>query len=169
MPAWTAMRNLATGDLVTETDMDAIRGNIEYLFTPNSASIMLTDAGTISSTSTIWHDIHEDLEVTLTTYGGPVLLTFTASFYGVTVGNIAFFDVAVDGTLVSGCTYGITSQVAASTNVNQCESVTMTVLLTDLAAGSHVFKPQWKMNSGTTGKIQASTSYNATGFSVIEL
>jgi len=74
MASWETMADLATGDLVTETHLDAIRGNIEYNLTPNQDQVKYT-AGTIVTASTSWVDMPY-MELTVSTNGGHLRVEF---------------------------------------------------------------------------------------------
>jgi len=69
MPSWTPMADLEMGDIVTEADMDAIRGNIEYLLNPNGDTVNQSGPYTISTTS--YADVDStNLKITFETNGG---------------------------------------------------------------------------------------------------
>ncbi len=154
--AWSTMRDIDTGELVTEADMDAIRGNIEYLLDPPVERHLA--ASTPGTTSTSWVDADAtNLKATLTTSGGPVLVIVSGSTSQTGAASSNFFDVAVDGTRVSGHTDGLTQKY--STGI--C-NMSFEVLVTGLAAGSHTFKLQWRV-SGGTGYLQRAS------FTAIEL
>ena len=169
MPDWTLMNDLSTGDLVTEADMDALRGNLEYLLDPNHQRIRRDDAGDYATTSTVFVDVDAThLTLTLETHGGPVLvfLTGTASMSG--VGSLTYFDVAVDGVRAgtpsaSGAGLTTFTSPAASTQHN----VSFSFLVTGLAAGVHTFKLQWRVGS-TTGYLYANSN-SPVHFTAIEL
>lgn len=155
MPTWTTMNDLATDDLVTEADMDAIRGNIEYLLDPNKAVVLRNNGGVYSTTSTSFVDVDgTNVKVTLTTNGGPVLILASGAYNGST-GAILGFDIDVDGARVgNGYTYGLLYVYADS---NEYRLMSLPVLVTGLSAGSHTFKLQWKVNTATAN-LQASAN-----------
>jgi len=168
MPDWTTMNDLSTGDLVTEADMDAIRGNIEYLLDPNHQRIR-RDAGNYTTTSTSFVDVDAaNLRISLETHGGPVLvcLTGAASMNG--VGALMYFDVEVDGVregspLATGAGLLALSSISSGTQVN----IGFAHLVTGLAAGTHVLKLQWHVSS-ITATLHAASN-NPLHFSAIEL
>lgn len=154
MPTWTTMNNLSTGDLVTEADMDALRGNIEYLLDPNRQRLLRNNGGAYSTTSTAFVDVDAtNLAATITTNGGPVLVMVSAVGYVGNTGAYLALDVAVDGTrLAAAHTGGLISpkfDVALSE-----KALAFAVLATGLAGGTHTFKLQWRVSAGT-GYLQS--------------
>lgn len=161
MPSWTTMNDLTTGDLVTEADMDALRGNIEYLLSPNTAQV-LRDSGDLTTTSTAFVDA-AGLSLALVTHGGPVLVIFSGTIRssgGVTI----YLDLDVNGTRqggTKGLVYDYLPTSGSRTNA------AFALLLTGLAAGTHTIALQWCV-SGGTGTLDASSSAPAQ-LSAIEL
>lgn len=166
MATWATMNDLSTGDLVTETDMDTLRGNIEYLLNPNHEAIVY-GTGNYLTTSTSFVDVDAtNLSITLTTNGGPVLVTFTCQVYS--SANVMAFDITVDGTRVgAGYSRGLTAQDLI--NDFDGANVSCTVLVTGLAAGSHTFKLQHLSGNGGNAIIMASSTYAPVSLSAIEL
>lgn len=167
MPTWTAMKDLDTGDLVTATDMDAIRGNIEYLLSPNAGRTLYT-GGAYTTTSTSFVDVDgagTALEVTITTHGGPVLVCLTGSVTNNASGSRTYVDIAVDGTRL-GRAGGLIELRHCANNAEM--SAVISILVTGLAAGSHTFKPQWRTDANTSTFIGATTE-SPIGIMAIEL
>lgn len=169
MATWTAMDNLATGDLVTEADMDAIRGNIEYLLDPNADAILYNNTADYTTTSATMVDVDAtNLSITITTNGGPVLVTFS----GAAQHNLARstgFDVAVDGTAQGATfTYGINMVTTNANTLNLYMPVSFAILITGLSAASHTFKLQWN-TGGATAKLASQAAYIGVNFNAIEL
>lgn len=157
MPAWTTMNDLATGDLVTEADMDAIRGNIEYLLDPNQERILRDNGGYYQTTSTSFVDVDAThLAATLVTHGGPVLVIVSASGTHSAAGGRLALDIAVDGTRLGG-NYGLAEGAAPAANYRV--NLSFAVLVTGLSAGSHTFKLQW-LTSAATASLQADPTNN---------
>jgi hypothetical protein len=168
MPTWTTMNDLETGDLVTEADMDALRGNLEYLLDPNKQRILRDNTAAYSTTSTSFVDVDAtNLAITLTTHGGPVLVLFGGVHYHSGGGGAEIhYDVAVDGTrLASSFSGGLVYDQFADTRPKHAA---LAVLLTDLSAGSHTFKLQWKTNS-STAYLYSQTAQTPVQFAAIEL
>lgn len=153
--AWTSMTNLSTGDLVSEADMDAIRGNIEYLLDPNKQIIKHDNGADYTTTSTSFVDVDAtNLSLTITTNGGPVLVS-AAFTWGANTGNITvYFDLDVDGASYTSSKGVHFEYYPASTGSHLGG---FSVLVDGLTAGSHTFKLQWKVGSGT-GRIYSNGS-----------
>ena len=141
--SWTAMANKAAGDLVTEADMDAIRGNIEYLLTPTTDSVALT-TGNITVTDTSWIDL-AGVGVNLTTNGGHIHVEFCIQWSHDTLGGHAVFGIELDGTEEGG-TSGVYDEEAEVQNRLHEASVAYTILAPSVAA--HAIKVRVKTNAG---------------------
>ena len=154
MPTWTTMNDLSTGDLVTEADMDAIRGNIEYLLNPNEDNTAYLKGSNISATNNTWQDVDAtNLSLTITTYGGPVLIYFSGMAY-VAASNIVYFDIDINGTRYANTTKGI-AKCFQTYAIG--EHVAFAVIDNSLAAGSHTITLQW-CGSTTNGQNLLSAS-----------
>ena len=135
MPDWTLMNDLTTGDLVTEADMDALRGNLEYLLDPNHERIR-RDTSNYTTTSTSFVDVDAtNLVITLETHGGPVLVSLTGAISMAGTGAIVYLDVEVDGTR-EGSTSGTGSGLLDTTSslANAPTNASFGHLVTGLAA-----------------------------------
>lgn len=168
MPDWSLMNDLTTGDLVTEADMDALRGNLEYLLDPNHQRIR-RDASDYVTTSTSFVDVDPtNLVITLETHGGPVLVSLSGVVTNGGSGAITYFDVAVDGTRegTPGAT-GTGLFAISSPTSGAYTSINAGHLVTGLAAGTHTFKFQWRV-SGNTATLHAASD-RPLHFSAIEL
>ena len=165
MPSWTTMNDLSTGDLVTEADMDAIRGNIEYLLDPNPQRLLRDNGGNYSTTSTAFVDVDgTNLAATITTHGGPVLVLASGVYYG-SASIVISLDIAVDGTRLGSSFAEGLYRKAVSTGA---DAFTLAALVTGLSAGAHTFKLQWKVNTGT-GYLQSAAAQTPVQLTVIEL
>lgn len=170
MPEWTTMRTLVTGDLVTEEDMAALRGNLHYLLDPNKARLIHNSGSGYTTTSTSFVDIDSaNLSITLQTHGGPVLVTFAANAYASNASYRARFDLSVDGTRYTGMPLGLLQASNLGNDVTAATPVAFAVLVTGLAAGTHTFRPQWCVTSGSTVSLVSYTAYNAIALAAIEL
>lgn len=170
MAVWVDMDDLETGDTVTEDDMDAIRGNIEYLLDPNKQRILRDNSGTYSTTSTEFVDVDAtNLAATITTYGGPVLVIVSANIGNSIAAYATMLDVDVDGTRIGAdFAYGLVYEESHGAGVGYLANASFCVLVTGLEAGSHTFKLQWRVE-GNTGYLQASTGRSPAGLTAIEL
>jgi hypothetical protein len=170
MPTWTPMNNLATGDLVTESDMDALRGNLDYLLDPNKSALLDTAGSIYSTTSTTFVDISAtNLSISLTTHGGPVLVIFSGSMYAGTSSTRVWLDITVDGSRHSGTSYGLLQVVGLGTAIADTRPICMVALLTGLAAGTYTLRPQWAVSAGGTVWMLSNASTCPVQFSAIEL
>ena len=132
----------------------------------SSSAALVSDKKTLSSgdkttTSTTFVDIDSGLNITLTTGVRRCIVTFSATGKNSGAGNTAV-DLDIDGARV-GQAYGL---VVADGSTNKNFSYTFTTDV--LTAGSHTFKPQFRVDGGT-GTIFASTTITPVFFSVAEL
>ncbi len=170
MPDWTTMRSLATGDLVTEADMEALRGNIEYLLDPSHQRILRTAASSYLTTSTTFVDVDStNLSLSLTTHGGPVLVIFSGCVYGSVTSVRAYLDVAIDGTRHAGTPLGLLQFGGLGTAPADGRPAAFSLLVNGLEAGTHTFVLQWAASSSGTIYLLAQTFYNPIQFAAIEL
>lgn len=119
--------------------------------------------GDITTTSTSLTDL-TDASITITTGATRVLLTFTASTMNSSAEAYNFFNFVVDGALQNG-TAGIKAQ-QSEVGGSEEQGFSMTFLTAPLTAGSHTFKVQWKVSTGTgTVRGDTATPYH---FAVLE-
>ena len=164
MATWNTMTDLANGDLVTETHMDTIRGNIEYLLTPNSHQLNTANVANLTTTSTSFVAASTTyFRTTIETHGGVCLIV--AQFMAGASSNIIYvsFDLAVDGTRIGDTTYGLNHFYGFGNTTN---SNIVVAGITTPSAGTHNFDLYWKVSSGT-GTIGTNTA--AANMFVIEL
>lgn len=144
---WTDMTDLDTDDLATAVDMDAIRGNLEYLLDPNSDAIKYTGGNKTLAVTGTWYDMDAtNLKIDITSYGGPIYIFAEFHWAHGNVGGKGQFDFEIDGANVGGSDglYNQESRVAG--NVNTCA---MPYIAIGLAAGSHTIKLRFKTNAAT--------------------
>jgi len=142
MAVWTAMDDLTAGDLVKEADMDAIRGNIEYLHEPNTATIAHDNSADYSTTSVSYVDVDAtNVTLALTTYGGPILIMATFSAANTTLAWGFQFD-------VGGVAVGTQTALSGDSDTNL---VTL-VAYYKPAAGAQTIKLQYKAD-GTNALV----------------
>ena len=141
--AWTTPKtNWTNGELVTAEDMNAVGENLAALKHP--ATAVYTTAENIITTASIdvFTDVDSDnLNLTITTAGGDVLVHFDASIRPSSHSAI-LFDIEVDGARLGNDDGILTSQnhySGAETSV-----MSFTRMIQNLSAGSHSFKLQWK-------------------------
>jgi hypothetical protein len=123
--------------------------------------VVVDDVGTYQTTSTTFVDIDATrLSITMTTGASWVLIFLSGTTWNTSSpGNM--FDVTVDGVRQGGAN-GIHYEVG---NVPHGVSLTW---LTQVAAGSHEFRPQWRVSAGT-GMLAASSAMSPVMFAVIEI
>lgn len=163
---YTSMTNLAAGDLVTETHMDNIRTNIEYLLNPSVDVALRDNSADYTTTSTSFVDVDAtNVKATITTYGGPVLVVVTCNVAHTAVAGVVRLDVDMDGTRL-GDTDGLLNFVGAN-GAGYFAPCTIAFIVETVTAGSHTFKLQWKTGGATASMASNNTQYAHIG--VIEL
>lgn len=171
MPAeWKTPITWTVDQLVSADDLnEQVRDNLEYLLSPNHQQIIYNNGGNLTLTNVVnFQDIDSaNLSITLNTHGGPVLVRFMSSGHSNGTSNPCHLDLTVDGTRVGAAhtlgllTLGIDN--AAWIPVN------LSLLITGLAAGPHIFRPQWRTQASGTFTLRANSSDNPAIFEVIEL
>lgn len=132
--AWSTMIDFAPEDVYTAAADDAQRGNIEWLGNWGIRTEVV-DAVDRGSTSSSFVDVSSSvLTITKVCYGNPVMIYLWG--YGLR-GNSGEMDFTLDGTRLGNVTHGL--------------GVSAQYLLWHLlvpAAGSHIFRVQWRHVSG---------------------
>jgi hypothetical protein len=163
---WHAPITWQVDQLVTEGDLNAqLRDNLLYLKgRADRALASVTPLSLdISTSSTQWADIQSDtLSLSLVTAGGPVLLGFSGVFSTVsTAETVAQLDFAIDGLRYVGAEGLAVANVRSGVITLQHDHVLMQALIMNLAAGPHVFRPQWRLASGASVMLRGGTTLNA--------
>ena len=150
--AWTTPKTWAVEPLVA-TDLNThVRDNLNHLYDRLGNGVAwVGDEGTdYTTTSATFEDV-DDTEGkgkhTITTNGGDVLVGFAAlveNSSGAT--RYVAIDLAVDGVRVGGDD-GIVRSINSADAISH---LSFTHLVTDLSAGEHVFKIQWRRNNNGT-------------------
>ena len=140
--SWTQPKTWASEPL-TSSDLNThLRDNLEILKDPPSNNYTLNQGSDYQTTITSFTNVDgTNLSLTITTQGGDVMV----HFHGV-VGNgtgTVFLDFTIDGVRHGGDD-GIIRSVG-----NGVQGISFTRLITGLAAGSHTFTLQWKVNAST--------------------
>lgn len=152
---YTTPYTFVAGDPLTAAQLNAVQANISYLKSPSTGVVNVNNASDYTTTSTTIVDIDAaTLVITITTYGGRVLLGFTGTV--LSTGNGANFDFIIDGALAAG-NDGLLSVGTATDGTYTVRSAncTMLFLTSALSAGSHQFKVAWKSPDGGTIKLWA--------------
>jgi hypothetical protein len=112
-----------------------------------------------TTTSTSFVDIDgTNLSFTITTLARRVKMGFVGSiFTGATANQQIFLDVTVDGTLQGGTNGGLVGIRSPNDTTQRFYNGSFTYLTDVLSAGSHTFKFQWRVASGT-GTITGTTA-----------
>jgi hypothetical protein len=171
MPAvWTTPITWSVDQLVTNDDLnEQVRDNLEYLLSPNHQQIIYNNGGNLTITNVVsFQDIDSaNLTITLNTHGGPVLVRFMGSGRSNGTSNPCSLDLTVDGTRVGAAhTLGLlTLGIEGASWI----PVNLSLLITGLAAGPHIFRPQWRTPASATFTLRSNSSDNPVVFEVIEL
>lgn len=162
---WNTPIDWQVDQLVTAEDLNSqLRDNLNYLKDPPTASYILNEATDFASSSSSWVDVDgagSQFQLTIDTSGGDVMIGFhgfVCNFHtGVTY---TYFDVDLDGTRIGGDDGLCLARLAAAAGLSQNQEIAFVHLHTELAAGSHTFKLQWRVIAGTTYLYAgAGTSY----------
>ncbi|MDX1993704.1 MAG: hypothetical protein SF029_15050 [bacterium] len=145
---WTTPKtDWQEGDIVAASDMNALGTNLNALKTPPTALVTLNEAADFTTTSTTFTDVNTTrLSLTLATTGGAVLVTFAGSISLNVANSAVYFDLLVNGSRIAGDD-GILVVTAASVAAT---NASFTYWLTNLPAGTHTIRLQWKVPAGTT-------------------
>lgn len=131
-----------------------------------SDAYTVNEASDYTTSSTSFVDIDAtDLNLSLTTTGGDVLLGFYGNIRVSGSGSpTVYFDVLQDATRIGGddglCLAFVTSIDSA---VDQYQPVSFTYLITGLSAGTYAFKLQWKVSAA------AAILYAGAGTSALDI
>jgi hypothetical protein len=157
---WRTPVTWTVGQLVTATNLnEQLRDNLEFLKTPPTALHHVNQASDYTTTSTSFVDVDAtNLSLTIVTAGGDVMIGFTGTVDNNGAGK-TYLDVAVDSVRMGGDD----GLQAADNNAITAEPMILCVLKQGLAPGSHTFKLQWKVQSGT------STLYAGAGTTNLDL
>lgn len=146
--AWTEIDLFKPDQLVTATDLDNIRTNIEYLHSPNAAYYQHPGTGSdYTNTGTLGDDIDStNFSLTITTYGGMVL----AGFYcvvSVSAGSVRLGIVHTDPVTHVGRNMFYNYTAESSQTVRR--GLGWIQRFPNLPAGSHNFRAIWGISGGT--------------------
>lgn len=156
--AWTNPTSRAAGELVTASiwNTDVI-DNLTYLKTRPSDLYKINEGADYTITgSTTYADVDAtDLELSITTNGGDVLVSFygTIAISGASTPEQLCFDFTIDGTREGGDD-GLVAFRETADGVPK--SISFSYLKTGLSAAAHLFKLQWKIgHASDTGTLYA--------------
>lgn len=146
---WTAPRTWEVSESVN-ADMlnEQIRDNLLALKSPPSDNYECNEASDYTTINTSFEDVDAtNLSLEITTAGDAVMVHFHGNMYH-SVPTNSNFDVTVDGTRIGGDD-GLARTRPDVSGVNGLTAVSFTALVTELTAGTHTFRLQWKTASGT--------------------
>lgn len=145
--AWdSSIGTFALNDLVTHTQLNKVRNNLNYLKDPDVLYVgRASGSGDYTTTGTSFADLGAPFSYTATFKAGKALFLF--------VGNasnspVVVFDLLIDGTSVSGGNGVARSALAAANPI-------LVARVLDLSAASHTIKLQWKVETAGTGTMRA--------------
>ncbi|MCY4018233.1 MAG: hypothetical protein OXG39_02375 [Chloroflexi bacterium] len=144
--AWTTPKtDWEVGELMMVSGMNAVGENLVELDRVRKAvAVHTTTADIAISNSSTFVDIDSNLNLTITTAGGDVMV----HFHGVVANKPFRIDVEVDGTRLGHDEYGLRR------GEPNHELLNFTHLVQNLSAGSHTFKLQGR-NHATTLRSHA--------------
>ena len=152
MADWTTPKTWQTGETLVASDMNThIRDNLGALKAPPTDTYELNQGSDYTTTSTSFVDVDAtNLALTITTTGGDVLIGFYGSLRAAALLAV-YFDVheSVANARIGGDDGIIVTGLGAYAGLYNQLSVQFVRLVTGLAAGSHTFKLQWKVNTST--------------------
>lgn len=127
----------------TQIDVDIlneqIRDNTEHLKDPPTDTATITQVSySLATSPTSFTDIHSDFDLSLETFGGDILISFTGNITK-TLTDTVCLDILVDNFRLGG-NEGIVANVVGNTSI----PYGFNWLITDVAAGEHTFTLQWK-------------------------
>ena len=148
--AWTTPKtDWETGELIAASDFNAVNENLATL--KNPASAIYTTTEEIRVVGDEFADLDStNLNLTITTTGGDVLVHFDGAMARNVSSNRCHFDIDVDG-IRQGGDIGLTHIDVV--HGDRRHSVSFDRFVQGLSAGSHTFKLQWKGNNSGRGII----------------
>lgn len=136
--AWTDPKTW-TAEVLTSSDLNThLRDNLNALKDPPSNKYTFNDSADWTTSSTSYANIDgTDLSLTITTYGGDVMVHFHGTMSNATQGCLDF--------TIDGVRHGGDDGLVRTPNT-LC-TVAFTVLVEGLSAASHTFVMQWKAST----------------------
>lgn len=135
--------------VVGASDLNAqLRDNMAYVHAGKPASVIArNNAGAYSTSSGTFADVDStNLAITLSLTTGRVALFLTGSFYADAAARLLSLDCTIDGTRWMAAH---TDGMAKETLDTNARIITLAMMKPGLSVGSHTFKLQWKVGSGT--------------------
>lgn len=140
---WTTPKSWDVNELLTAADLNThLRDNLNALKEPPTASYAL--AATYSTTSSSFVNVDSThLALTITTTGGDVLIGFAGAWQLSQSTYAGYLTVTMDGANLGGASGVVGSGAATLTPVS------FVILATNVPAGAHTFRLQWRVESVT--------------------
>ena len=150
--AWTTPKtDWTTGELVSASDMNSIGENLAALKQPVMAVGTTTQQISVGSNRPFANIDSTNLNLTITTAGGDVLVHFHGSIkHSRSQAAAALFDITVDGQRVGGGDGILECKIDGYYHI-----ACFTRLIQNLNAGSHTFAIQWREHRGGASVILA--------------
>ena len=164
---WTTPKTWAVDELLTAADMnEQVRDNLDYLLEPNNDSVEYDNSGDYSITNvTTFQDVDgTNFKVTVTTHGGPILVT--CNFSATNGANAVHFDLALDGVRVSAGTLGL---FTLDIQAGDMGAVAIAYLIIGQSAGTYDITLQWRTASTNSATIRANSANNIAILQAVEI
>ncbi len=150
MTSWLDLNTFSTGNVLTKTQAELIRTNLEFLRTPPNYFYQrpFIDADyTTTSTSFVLID-GTNIACTVYSYGNPVRIRFCGALNHDTANGRIFLEILVDGAALSNA---VSDGLGAHGNDTSGNPYFFEInrLVAGLAEGNHTFSIQWRTSSGT--------------------
>lgn len=142
---WHAITTKSANEFITETVLnEQLRNNLEFLKSRPFNEVNNTSRTT---TSTSFVELTGS-SISLTTYGGNVLIALMGTISNNTAGAVVYLDLAIDSTRQGDTTLGLGGTTAPFANYN--DAVGLAFFSTSApSAASHSFSIYWKVSAGT--------------------
>lgn len=144
-----------------------IRDNLEAVKDPEGAFYDAVEGSDLALSSTSFADVDataNKFEFTITTTGSPVVVSFNAAV-GVSASLVVYLDVSVDGTAYGvttlGAADGLYAKLITSGGPTVDGALEFWRFLTQVTAGTHVFRLRYKVSTGTLTVFRAAGTANA--------
>jgi hypothetical protein len=141
--AWTAPRTWTTGELVTAAIMNThVRDNFNVLRAESLQSVAITSS-TYTTTSATLVDIDATYNVTLTTFGNPLLFILRGNIRN-SNSSTSTIDIHDGSAVIGDATNGLWTGTTGTSVV-----FIDTALIVAYTASTYTFSPQWLTSTGT--------------------
>ena len=147
--AWTTPKTWAVDELVTASMLNThLRDNLNALKAPPTASVEVDDSADYTTTSTTFTDVDAELELTITSAGGDLMVGFVGTIYHNTAAAYVYFNLALDDVDQAGDD-GMFFAQPNKGNTHGDGAISFVYLLRSVSAGEHTITLRWKVSTGT--------------------